>query len=182
MLLSRVYPCSICVQSVFHPWLSRFPNKFFVPFSNCLRQHPAVRILALDHGTVRIGAALSDELKMIASPLEFIPAEPAANALVRLKDLVREKEVEAIIIGMPRNMDGSYGPAAKKVREFIATLKTVVTIPIKTWDERLTSTQANRLLIAGGVRREKRKEKVDGMAAAILLQSYLDSGPSGVME
>ena len=71
-----------------------------------------MRILAVDHGTVRIGVALSDELKMIASPLEFIPAEPAANALARLKDLVSEKEVEAILIGMPRNMDGSHGPAA----------------------------------------------------------------------
>ena len=64
------------------------------------------------------------------------------------------------------------------MREFVETLKTVVTVPIKTWDERLTSTQANRLLIAGGVRREKRKEKVDGMAAAILLQSYLDATAS----
>jgi putative Holliday junction resolvase len=134
-----------------------------------------MRILALDHGTVRIGVALSDELKMIATPLEFIPAEPAADALTRLKDLVHEKGVETIIIGMPRNMDGSFGPAAEKVREFITTLKTIITIPIRTWDERLTSTQANRMLIAGGVRREKRKEKVDGMAAAILLQSYLDA-------
>ena len=137
-----------------------------------------MRILALDHGTVRIGVALSDELKMIATPLEFIPAEPAAEVLTRLQNLVREKEVETIIVGMPRNMDGSFGPAAEKVRVFIATLKTAVTIPIKTWDERLTSTQANRMLIAGGVRREKRKEKVDGMAAAILLQSYLDASPS----
>ena len=137
-----------------------------------------MRILALDHGTVRIGVALSDELKMIATPLEFIPAEPAADVLTRLQNLVREKDVVTIIIGMPRNMDGSFGPAAEKVRAFIAALKEVVAIPIKTWDERLTSTQANRMLIAGGVRREKRKEKVDGMAAAILLQSYLDASPS----
>ena len=137
-----------------------------------------MRILALDHGTVRIGVALSDELKMIATPLEFIPAEPAADVLTRLQNLVREKQVVTIIIGMPRNMDGSFGPAAEKVRAFIAALKEVIAIPIKTWDERLTSTQANKLLIAGGVRREKRKEKVDGMAAAILLQSYLDASPS----
>ncbi len=137
-----------------------------------------MRILALDHGTVRIGVALSDELKIFATPLEFIPAEPAADVLTRLQNLVREKEVETIIVGMPRNMDGSFGPAAEKVRAFIATLKTVITVPIRTWDERLTSTQANRMLIAGGVRREKRKEKVDGMAAAILLQSYLDASPS----
>jgi putative Holliday junction resolvase len=76
---------------------------------------------------------------------------------------------------MPRNMDGSYGPAALKVQEFVAVLQSGVTTPIKTWDERLTSAQANRFLIQGNVRREKRKEKVDQTAAAILLQSYLDS-------
>lgn len=134
-----------------------------------------MRILALDHGTVRIGVALSDELQMIASPQEFIPAEPFADVLGRIRQLIREREVELILIGMPRNMDGSYGPAADKVREFVTALKDAIAIPIKTWDERLTSTQANRALVAGGVRREKRKEKVDGMAAAILLQSYLDA-------
>lgn len=137
-----------------------------------------MRILALDHGTVRIGVALSDELKMIASPLEYIPAEPFADFLSRLKQLIREKEVEQIVVGMPRNMDGSFGPAAEKVREFIATLKTEVTLPIRTWDERLTSSQANRILIEGNVRRDQRKEKVDKMAAAILLQSYLDASTS----
>jgi putative Holliday junction resolvase len=134
-----------------------------------------MRILALDHGTVRIGVALSDELKMIASPLEFIPAEPFTDFLTRLKQLVEEKEVEQIIVGLPRNMDGSFGPAAEKVRDFITALKTEVNLPIRTWDERLTSSQANRILIEGNVRRDKRKEKVDGMAAAILLQSYLDA-------
>ena len=134
-----------------------------------------MRILALDHGTKRIGVAVSDELKMIAQPLEFIPAEPFADFLARLKELLREKEVELILVGMPRNMDGSYGPAALKVQEFVAALKAAVTVPIKTWDERLTSAQANRFLIQGNVRRDKRKEKVDKMAAAILLQSYLDS-------
>jgi len=76
---------------------------------------------------------------------------------------------------MPRNMDGSYGPAAQKVQEFVALLKGALSVPIRLWDERLTSAQANRLLIQGKVRRDKRKEKVDKMAAAILLQSYLDS-------
>ena len=71
-------------------------------------------------------------------------------------------------------MDGSYGPAAQKVETFAGVLKTAITVPIKMWDERLTSTMANRILIQGDVRRDKRKEKVDKMAAAILLQSYLD--------
>jgi putative Holliday junction resolvase len=133
-----------------------------------------MRILALDHGTRRIGVAVSDEMQMIASPLEYIPAEPFADFLVRLKEILREKEVELIIIGMPRNMDGSYGPAALKVQEFIAVLKDAITIPIKSLDERLTTVQAQKYLIQGNVRREKRKEKVDKTAAAILLQSYLD--------
>jgi len=134
-----------------------------------------MRILAIDHGQKRIGIALSDELKMIAQPLEFVPAEPFADLVARLTDLVQEKEVEVILVGMPRNMNGSYGPAAVKVEEFVAALKSALPVPIKTWDERLTSAQANRILIAGNVRRDKRKEKVDKMAAAILLQSYLDS-------
>jgi len=133
-----------------------------------------MRILAIDHGSRRIGIAVSDELKMIAQPLEFIPAEPFAEFLARLLELLREKEVELILVGLPRNMNGSVGPAAQKVQEFVAALKSNVAVPIRTWDERLTSVQANRLLIQGNVRREKRKEKVDQMAAAILLQSYLD--------
>ena len=134
-----------------------------------------MRILALDHGTKRVGVALSDELKMIATPLEFILADPFNDFLIRLKEIIREKEVELILLGMPRNMDGSYGPAALKVREFAAVLKDKIAIPIQFWDERLTSAQAQRFLIQGKVRREDRKEKVDKTAAAILLQSYLDS-------
>ena len=134
-----------------------------------------MRFLSIDHGSKRIGIAVSDELKMIAQPLEYIFAEPSTDLLARLKELIRDKEVELILVGMPRNMDGSYGPAAQKVQEFVAMLESALTVPIKLWDERLTSAQANRLLIQGNVRRAKRKEKVDKMAAAILLQSYLDS-------
>jgi putative Holliday junction resolvase len=134
-----------------------------------------MRILAIDHGTKRMGIAISDELKMMAHPVEFIPAEPFNSFLARLKELLQDKEVEMILVGMPRNMNGSYGPAALKVQDFVAALKGAVTVPIHTWDERLTSAQANRFLIEGNVRREQRKEKVDKMAAAILLQSYLDS-------
>jgi len=118
---------------------------------------------------------VSDELKMIAQPVEFIPAGSFAEVLTRLKELLREKEVELVLVGMPRNMDGSYGPAALKVQDFVAALKGALTVPIKTWDERLTSVQANRVLIQNNVRRDQRKQKVDKMAAAILLQSYLDS-------
>jgi putative Holliday junction resolvase len=134
-----------------------------------------MRVLGIDHGTKRIGLAISDEMGMIAQPLEFVPAEPFAAFLARLKAIIAEKQVEQLLVGMPRNMDGSYGPAALKVQEFVAVLKDAVAIPIKTWDERLTSAQANRFLIQADVRRDKRKEKVDKTAAAILLQSYLDS-------
>jgi putative holliday junction resolvase len=99
----------------------------------------AMRILALDHGTKRIGVAVSDETKTIAQPLEYIPAEPFADFLERLKKILVEKEIDLILIGLPRNMDGSYGPAAQKVEAFVAVLKSAITVPIKMWDERLTS-------------------------------------------
>jgi putative holliday junction resolvase len=134
-----------------------------------------MRVLAIDHGTKRMGIALSDPSGLIAQPLEFIPAEPFSGFLQRLKELIVEKEVDLILVGMPRNMDGSYGPAAAKVQEFVAVLKETIAIPVKTWDERLTSAQANRMLVQADVRRKDRKEKVDKAAAAILLQSFLDS-------
>jgi putative Holliday junction resolvase len=134
-----------------------------------------MRVLAIDHGSKRMGIAVSDELQMIAQPLEYILAEPFDKFLERFKQILAEKDVGLIVIGVPRNMDGTYGPAAAKVQEFVIALRAEVTIPIKTWDERLTSVQANRYLIDADVRRSKRKEKVDKTAAAILLQSYLDS-------
>jgi putative Holliday junction resolvase len=137
-----------------------------------------MRVLAIDHGTKRMGLALSDELGIIAQPFGFLAAEPFAEFLQKLKEVLRSKQVDLILVGMPRNMDGSYGPAALKVREFVAVLKETIGIPIQTWDERLTSAQANRFLIQANVRREKRKERVDQMAAAILLQSFLDTRSS----
>lgn len=132
-----------------------------------------MRILALDHGTVRIGVAISDEMQMIAQPVQYIKAEPS-NKIV---DYIRSEwdgKLELILVGMPRNMDGSYGPAAEKVKAFVEMLKENIRTPIRTWDERLTSAQANRVMIEADVRRDKRKQKVDSMSAAILLQSYLD--------
>lgn len=136
-----------------------------------------MRILALDYGTKRVGVAVSDELKIIAQPLEYILAEPFDLLLARLKTLLHEQDVELMLVGMPRNMDGSFGPSAEMVHEFVGRLKEHFECPIRTWDERLTSTQANRLLVQGNVRRKERKQKVDQTAAAILLQSYLDSLP-----
>ncbi|MEK9949333.1 MAG: Holliday junction resolvase RuvX [Verrucomicrobiales bacterium] len=135
----------------------------------------STRILALDHGTVRIGVAISDDMLMIAQPEPYVPAEPPEA----IETYIHQKwqgQLKLILVGMPRNMDGSYGPAAEKVRAFVQRLQEKVDVPIRTWDERLTSAQANRVMIEADVRRDKRKQKVDSMSAAILLQSYLDSG------
>ena len=134
-----------------------------------------MRILAIDHGTKRMGIAISDDMGMMAHPLEYIPAEPFLEFLARLKEIIKQRQIEMLLVGMPRNMDGSYGPAALKVQEFVAVLNETLVMPIKVWDERLTSVQANRFLIQAEVRRDKRKGKVDKAAAALLLQSYLDS-------
>ena len=96
----------------------------------CCKTVRVMRILALDHGTKRIGVAVSDEMKMIAQPLEYIPAEPFADFLARLKEIARAKRRwSSILVGLPRNMDGSYGPAAQKVQEFVAALKDAITVP-----------------------------------------------------
>ena len=133
-----------------------------------------MRYLAIDYGRKRMGIAVSDELKLIAQPLEFIPSAPFERFLDRLKQLIIEKEVELVLVGLPRNLDGTYGAAAQNVQKFISQLTTALAIPVRSWDERLTSAQANRVL-QGNVRRADRKEKVDKLAAAILLQSYLDA-------
>jgi len=134
-----------------------------------------MRILALDPGTVRVGVAVSDELQMIATPLEFIPAAPWADLLTRLKQILAEKDVGQIIVGMPRNMDGSYGPAAEKAREFVAALQAEIATPIRTWDERLTTRLASRMMSQAGRRAKDQKSRVDQAAAAVLLQGYLES-------
>jgi putative Holliday junction resolvase len=134
-----------------------------------------MRILALDHGTKRIGVAISDETAIIAQPLEFLAAAPLEEFLKRLEDIIDSRRVGEILVGIPRNMNGTYGPAAARAREFAECLKGAFAVPVKTWDERLTTVQATRFLIETGMRREQRKTKVDQTAAAIMLQSYLDS-------
>jgi putative holliday junction resolvase len=136
-----------------------------------------MRILAIDTGSVRVGLALSDELGMLAHPLEVLPAEPLSTLIQRLQEIVTEKKVELVLVGLPRNMDGSYGPAAEKVLELVQKLRAQLPIPIKTWDERLTSVQAHRFLDETEISQKNRREKTDKVAAAVLLQSYLDSLP-----
>jgi putative Holliday junction resolvase len=130
-----------------------------------------MRILGIDYGTKRIGLALSDELGYTAQPLQYVEAEKFAQ----IGEIVRQREVTKIVVGLPRNMDGTYGPSAEAAKALIEKLKLLVSVPIVTWDERLTTSQANRIMIETNTSRAKRKEKVDSMAAQLLLQSYLDA-------
>ncbi len=138
-----------------------------------------MRVLALDPGSKRIGIAISDELRMLAQPVGYLEAEPFPRFLDELRETIRLREVSLLLVGLPRNMDGSYGPAALRVQEFVAVLRNALTIPVQTWDERLTSVEAQRLLRQGGTRSRQQRTKVDAAAAAVLLQSYLDAQQSG---
>jgi len=134
-----------------------------------------MKLLAIDHGDKRMGIAASDPLGMMAHPLEFIPSEPFDEFLIRLKEVLAERETEQIIVGMPRNMDGSIGPQALKVEDFVAVLKKSVTVSVRTWDERLTTVMAEDKLREAGVSVRDAKKKVDASAAAVMLQDYMDS-------
>jgi putative holliday junction resolvase len=133
------------------------------------------RILALDPGTKRIGVALSDEMGWIAQPLETFERRSITADLKHVQQLVHDHEVDRVIMGMPFRLDGSVGPAAQQVEQFKLMLEGVLTVPVIPWDERLTSKSAEAMLIEANVSRKKRKGAVDRVAAAILLQSYLES-------
>ncbi len=136
------------------------------------------RLLALDVGTVRIGVALSDPLGMMAQPLEVIVRKKTDPAS-RVQELVRDYEVQKIIVGQPYTLEGEEGDATQAVASFVADLKKHVDVPIELWDERMSTAQAERDMIAAGARRQKRKETIDKIAAALILQSYLDAHPEG---
>jgi putative holliday junction resolvase len=133
------------------------------------------RYLALDYGDKRIGVAVSDETRTLATPLPYLDAKPFKPFLAKLRDLIKEKEVTLILIGLPRNMDGTYGPSAEKVREFIHHLKENILVPLQTVDERLSTVQASRALQEAGHNAKNQKTKIDSASAQIFLQSYLDS-------
>lgn len=133
------------------------------------------RILALDFGTKRIGIALSDPTLSLASPLPFIDATPFKTLIEKLKLLIRDKEVVQILIGVPRNMDGSYGPSAEKALDFSLRLQELLLIPIKNIDERLSTVEAQRRLQEAGKNQKQQRSIIDSSSAVIILQSYLDS-------
>ncbi len=131
-------------------------------------------ILGLDYGQKRIGVAKSDELNFMAHPSGFIPFKNERALITAIKDLVAEHHIKKIVVGLPLTLKGETGSQAEKVLSFVERLKGQVECPVLTWDERLTTAQAERVLLAHDVTRAKRKMKRDAMAAEIMLQSYLD--------
>jgi putative Holliday junction resolvase len=131
-------------------------------------------ILGLDVGDRRIGVALSDPQGLLARPLTVVDMEDNAAGLEAILDIVEEQEVGCIVVGLPRSMDGSIGKQAEKVLEFCEMLSQKVDVPVESWDERLSTVAAERLLREGGVRRDRRKSRRDAIAASFILQGYLD--------
>jgi len=130
------------------------------------------RILGLDIGERRIGVAVSDEMGTIASPVGMIRRD--GDVVRELKALVERYGAVRLVAGLPVGLSGREGPQAAVVREFAEALAGEVDVPLEYWDERLSTAVAERTLIAGGTRRNKRKEKIDAVAAAVILQGYLD--------
>lgn len=129
-------------------------------------------ILALDFGRARIGAAISDELQLLAHPFETIPANK--QAVSRIAEIVREKKVDHVVAGIPRQMNGQIGAAATEALQFVEKLRANLPCPVVTWDERLTTVAAHRVLRDAGKKTRDTRSYVDQVAAQMILQSYLD--------
>ena len=132
------------------------------------------RTMSLDLGDVRIGIAISDILNIIANGLETYNRQSDEKDVQYIANLVKEHNVKVIVLGLPINMDGTKGERVEKTYAFADKLKKVVDCKIDYMDERLTTVTAERVLIDGNVRRDKRKQVIDKLAATIILQSYLD--------
>ena len=129
-------------------------------------------ILGLDFGHVRIGAAISDELQLLAHPLETIPAN--RHTPLRIAEIVRERKIDHVVAGVPRRMNGQVGTAATEVLQFVEKLRAILPCPVVTWDERLTTAAAQRALRDAGKKTRETRGYVDQVAAQMILQSYLD--------
>lgn len=132
------------------------------------------RIAGIDYGVARIGIALSDPMQILASAHKTVLNKSKDEAIAQIVQIMNENRVCEIVIGMPYHLDGKIGTSANLVLEFIELLKTKIDIPIKTWDERLTTTQTERVMKASNVSRKKRTKVIDAACAALILQSYLD--------
>ncbi len=135
--------------------------------------------MALDIGDRTIGVACSDEGLILASPVETIQRRgPKADA-IRVVALVKDRGVSRVVAGLPLTLRGEAGPQSSKVLEFVGALKRRLQVPIEMWDERLTTREAERTLIAADMSRARRKEVIDQMAAVLILQTYLDARSHG---
>src|SRR5258708_6936451 len=133
------------------------------------------RALGIDHGDARIGLAISDELGMLAHALETVYVREIADPIAHIAAIEKSGDVGTIVLGLPRNMDGSYGPAAEKVRAFAEKLHAACACEVKMWDERLTSVAAQRSLHEAGRNVKNSREVIDQVAAQLILQGWLDS-------
>ncbi|WP_031515617.1 Holliday junction resolvase RuvX [Desulfofalx alkaliphila] len=133
-----------------------------------------MRIMGLDVGDKTIGVAISDLMGWTAQGIEVIRRTNEEADINRLAELVDEYQVEKIVVGLPKNMNGTLGPQGEKVQIFSTLIKNKLSLPLEFWDERLTTVAAEKLLIGADVSRKKRKKVVDKMAAALILQGYLD--------
>ena len=133
-----------------------------------------MRIMGLDLGDKTIGVAISDELGWTAQGIETIRREEESSDLQRLAQLIKEYQVEEIVVGLPKNMNGSIGSRGEWCKEFAEGLKKHFGLPVHMWDERLTTMAAEKMLVAADVSRKKRKKVIDKMAAVMILQGYLD--------
>lgn len=134
-----------------------------------------MKIMGLDYGEARIGVAVSDMLGMLATPLDTICEKDRVAQLEKTAEVARMHNVEKLVVGYPKHMDGTIGHRAVYTEEFAKELSEKLGIPYVMWDERLSSTEAHRILETGGVSGKKRKTKVDKIAAVIILQGYLDA-------
>lgn len=134
-----------------------------------------MRILGLDIGDKRIGVAVSDALGLTSQGLTTLERTGTEQDLRRVAELAGEWETVKFVVGLPRNMNGTYGPQAEKVREFMARLTALIPLEVVYWDERLTTVAAQRTLLEGDLSRKKRRKVVDKIAAVLILQGYLDS-------
>lgn len=133
------------------------------------------RVLAIDPGSRRVGVAVSDPSATIAQPLTVLAANPGATLVERLAGLAREQEATALVVGLPRRLDGGLGPEAKAARTLADELRRATGLEVTLVDERLTSAAAERALLSGGASRARRRQLSDKVAATMILQSYLDS-------
>ena len=134
-----------------------------------------MRIIAIDYGSVRIGLALSDPTGTLARPLPFLPAKGDVKLAREIANVAKNEKAGMILLGLPRNMDGSSGEAAEKVKAFAACLGEATTLEIKFIDERLSTVQASRQLQEAGKNTRKQRGQIDSEAACVLLQGFLDS-------